>query len=133
MHFLKDRGFVHPLTSEITPRAAYEGRREWLRQVALAAAGTTLGGLSSRDAWAQAAPAGAALAGARSTVSGAATMEKPTSRNDATTYNNYYEFGTDKADPARNAHTLKTRPWTVVVEGAVAKPRTYGIDVSWKF
>ena len=44
---------------------------------------------------------------------------EPTSFEDITTYNNFYEFGTDKADPARNAHTLKTRPWTVSVEGEV--------------
>jgi methionine sulfoxide reductase catalytic subunit len=41
---------------------------------------------------------------------------------DITTYNNYYEFGTDKSDPARNAHTLKVRPWTVAIEGEVRKP-----------
>jgi DMSO/TMAO reductase YedYZ molybdopterin-dependent catalytic subunit len=43
--------------------------------------------------------------------------------SDASTYNNFYEFGTDKADPARNAHTLKTRPWTVEVEGEVKQAR----------
>ena len=53
-------------------------------------------------------------------------MDKPTRDKDATSYNNFYEFGTDKSDPARNAGTLKTRPWTVVVEGEVKKPRTYG-------
>ncbi|MCX7894249.1 MAG: protein-methionine-sulfoxide reductase catalytic subunit MsrP, partial [Burkholderiales bacterium] len=47
---------------------------------------------------------------------------------DVTSYNNFYEFGTDKSDPARNAHTLKVRPWTVQVEGAVAKPRVFDID-----
>ena len=44
----------------------------------------------------------------------------------ATTYNNYYEFGTDKSDPAKHAHTLKTRPWTVQVAGMVKKPQTIG-------
>jgi sulfoxide reductase catalytic subunit YedY len=56
------------------------------------------------------------------------TTEKPTSYRDATSYNNYYEFGTSKEDPARNAKTLKTSPWTVSVEGAVAKPRTFDLD-----
>jgi len=56
------------------------------------------------------------------------TMEKQTPIADATSYNNYYEFGTDKSDPARSAHTLKTRPWTVAVEGEVKKPGTFGID-----
>jgi sulfoxide reductase catalytic subunit YedY len=45
-----------------------------------------------------------------------------------TSYNNFYEFGTDKADPARNAHTLKTRPWTVAVEGEVRKPKVFDLD-----
>jgi DMSO/TMAO reductase YedYZ molybdopterin-dependent catalytic subunit len=49
-------------------------------------------------------------------------MEKVTDYKDASTYNNFYEFGTDKADPAKNAHTLKTTPWTVEVEGLVKKP-----------
>ena len=64
----------------------------------------------------------AALPGVRSDVAGAATMEKLTDYKDASTYNNFYEFGTDKADPAKNAHTLKTTPWTVEVEGLVKKP-----------
>src|ERR1700760_1953454 len=46
----------------------------------------------------------------------------------ATTYNNYYEFGTDKSEPAKNAHTLHTRPWTVEVSGLVKKPQTLDID-----
>src|SRR5207244_12252160 len=46
----------------------------------------------------------------------------------ATTYNNFYEFGVNKDDPAREAHRLKTRPWTVKVEGFVHKPKTYDID-----
>jgi len=50
-----------------------------------------------------------------------------------TTYNNFYEFGTDKDDPARNAHTLRPRPWTISVEGEVKKPQRIGIDdlVKW--
>ena len=46
-------------------------------------------------------------------------MEKLTDDKDASTYNNFYEFGTDKSDPARNAHTLKPTPWTVEVEGFI--------------
>jgi sulfoxide reductase catalytic subunit YedY len=132
MHFHRDRGFVHPVPSEITPRAAYEGRRDWLRQVALAAAGTTLGAWAARDALATVPAPGAPLTGSRSTVAGAVTMEKPTSRQDATTYNNFYEFGTDKADPAANAHTLKTRPWTVAIEGEVKAPRSFDLDALMK-
>jgi DMSO/TMAO reductase YedYZ molybdopterin-dependent catalytic subunit len=66
--------------------------------------------------------------GAKSAVAGAVTMEKVTDYKDATTYNNYYEFGTDKADPAKNAHTLKTKPWTVEVEGLVKKPGKYALE-----
>ncbi len=129
MHPLKDRGFHHPAASEITPRAVYESRRDWLRHAALAAAGSGLAAWTGRDALAQPqAPAGAALTGVRSSVAGAVTMEKITTRKDATTYNNFYEFGTDKSDPANAAHTLKTRPWSVAVEGEVKKPRTFDID-----
>jgi sulfoxide reductase catalytic subunit YedY len=61
-------------------------------------------------------------------VAGAATMEKVTDYQDATTYNNFYEFGTDKSDPAHNAGKLQTRPWTVAIEGNVAKPQTLDLD-----
>ena len=127
MHVLRDRGFVHRRPSEITPRAVYESRRDWLRRAALAAVGTGLAGWTGREALAQAAGT-AALAGVRSSVPGAVTMEKPTARKDATSYNNFYEFGTDKSDPASAAHTLKTRPWSVAIEGEVRKPRSFDID-----
>jgi sulfoxide reductase catalytic subunit YedY len=55
-------------------------------------------------------------------------MDKPTPYKDATTYNNYYEFGTDKSDPAQTAGTLKPRPWTVSIEGEVKKPMTLDLD-----
>jgi len=120
----KDRGFVHPIPSEITPRSVSESRRRWL------AAATAAAVLGSRVAAApnQTAAKGAALASARSTVPGAITMEKPTSMADATSYNNFYEFGLDKSDPAEHAHMLKTRPWTVAVDGEVHKAGTFGID-----
>jgi sulfoxide reductase catalytic subunit YedY len=54
--------------------------------------------------------------------------ESPTSYEDATHYNNYYEFGTDKEDPARHAHRLVTEPWTVTVEGAAGKTGTYALE-----
>ena len=61
------------------------------------------------------------------------TDEPRTSLSDATTYNNFYEFGTDKSDPARNAGTLRPRPWTVAIEGEVARPAVVDIDtlLSW--
>ncbi len=130
MHFLKNRGFVHAHSSEITPRASYEGRRDALKLIGTGVAGSALAAWAARDAHAQVARAGklAPLAGARSALSGGMTMEKPTPYADITSYNNFYEFGTDKADPEKNAHTLKTRPWTVAIEGEVKKPKTYDID-----
>ena len=130
MHFHPDRGFQHPVPSEITARSAVEGRRAWLQAVAVAAAGTALGAWASRDALAAASLPGKlpVLAGNRSTVPGAVTMDRSTALKDATTYNNFYEFGTDKSDPARHAHTLRSRPWAVQVEGEVNRPGTFAID-----
>ncbi len=71
-------------------------------------------------------------ASAGSAVPGAMAMDKPTPYADVTGYNNFYEFGMDKADPARRAGTLKTRPWTVTVEGEVKKPGTWDIDALLK-
>jgi sulfoxide reductase catalytic subunit YedY len=118
----KDRGFIHRMPSEITPRAVFEQRR-----LLLAGLGT-LAALGSRRALAQGTDRSAPLSGARSTLPGAVTMDKPTPLADVTTYNNFYEFGTDKSDPARHAHTLKTRPWTVAIEGEVKKAGPIGID-----
>jgi len=128
----RDNGFIHPISSEITPHAVYRKRRDLMKLMAGGAAGATLAAWAARDARAQAQVARpgklAALSGARSSVAGAVTMEKITDYKDAATYNNFYEFGTDKADPAQNAHTLKTRPWTVEVEGLVKKPAKYALE-----
>ena len=118
-----------PSASEITPQALYQGRRDWLRSVAVGAAGTALASWAVRDAWATDRPHQLApLPGAKSSVSGAFTMDKPTEYKDATSYNNFYEFGTDKADPGHNAHTLKTSPWTVEVEGLVKRPTKFALE-----
>ena len=118
---------IHP--SEITPQAAYEGRRDMLKLLAGGAAGAVLAGWAGRQAFAKDAPNMLApLPGVRSQVPGAQTMEKVARYEDATGYNNFYEFGTDKADPARNAHTLKTSPWSVEVDGLVKKPGKYAIE-----
>ncbi len=123
-------GFVHARAADITPRGVYEERRQLMRLMAGGAAGAVLAGWAQRDALAQVARPNklAALPGARSTVAGAVTMEKLTTYEDASTYNNFYEFGTDKADPARNAHTLKTDPWSVEIEGLVKKPGKYALE-----
>lgn len=129
MHYRKDRGFDHGVASEITPRGVYEGRRDLLKLLA-AGGGMALGPWALRDAMAQTVRPGklAALPGARSAIAGGVTMDKVTSYTDITSYNNYYEFGTDKAEPAQNAGSLKTRPWTVAIEGEVKKPKVYDID-----
>jgi sulfoxide reductase catalytic subunit YedY len=128
MKYLKDRGFVHPLASEITPRAVYEARRTLLKG---AAAGAALGAL---PALAQTPRPNklAALPGGKSEVPGAMTLEKLTPYADITTYNNFYEFGTDKSDPGRTAGTLKPRPWTVAIEGEVKKPGSFDLDALMK-
>lgn len=125
-----DNGFIHPVSSEITPHSAYAGRREMMKLLAGGVAGAALAGWASREALAQTQRPGklAALAGAKSSVAGAVVMEKVTDYKDASTYNNFYEFGTDKADPAKNAHTLKTTPWTVEVDGLVKKPAKYTLE-----
>jgi sulfoxide reductase catalytic subunit YedY len=128
MHLLKDRGFVHPVASEITPRAVYDARRTLLKGLA---AGAAFGALPALAQGARPGK-GAALPGARSTVAGAVTMDKLTPYADVTSYNNFYEFGTDKEDPARAAGTLKPRPWTVAIEGEVKKPGSYDLDALMK-
>jgi sulfoxide reductase catalytic subunit YedY len=124
-----------PSSSEITPRPIYSERRYFLKQLAKGVAGASLATWASRQAIAGVAAPGklAPLPGTASSIAGAMLMEKITTYQDAATYNNFYEFGTDKADPARNAHTLKTKPWAVEVEGLVKKPGRWGVEdiIKW--
>ena len=123
-------GFNHSIPGEITPQRVYDGRRDLMKLLATGAAGAAMTSWASREAFAQVAKPGklASLAGGKSAVAGASTMEKVTDYKDASTYNNFYEFGTDKADPAKNAHTLQTKPWTVEIEGMVKKPGKYTLE-----
>ncbi len=122
--------------SDVTPESLYLSRRQML--------GATLSGLavSSLPQWASAADA-ARYADVEpgkapswfaeklpSVQWGAVTVknEPITPFKDATHYNNFYEFGTDKGDPAANAGSLKTEPWSVVVDGEVGKPGRYGLE-----
>ena len=116
------------LPSEITDLKFYQRRRELMK---LAAAGSILGTSSMLPSMATAQTAG--LAKLSATKSPLSTVEAPTAYKHITSYNNYYEFGTDKSDPAANAKNLKLKPWTVVVEGEVKKPRTFGIEELLKF
>jgi sulfoxide reductase catalytic subunit YedY len=107
--------------SEITPRDLYLRRREFITGAAALGLGAGLAA-ALPGAAAQAAP----LQAARSPLS--TTDEPLTPLKDVTSYNNYYEFGTGKGDPAKNAHTLTTRPWTVKVDGLAGKPADYELD-----
>ena len=124
-------GFNHPIPSEITSASTYQSRRDLMKLMATGAAGAALTTWASREAMAQAGPKPgklATLAGGKSAVAGAMTIEKVTDYKDATTYNNFYEFGTDKADPAKNAGTLVTKPWSVAIEGMVKQPKSYTLE-----
>lgn len=113
--------------SEITDRQVYLQRRSFLQTVAvagLAAAGGSL--LLPNDAM--------ALTKLNLAKKGVATSDDPlTPLRDVTSYNNFYEFGTDKSDPASYSSSLKTRPWTITVEGDVKRPKVYDIDEFLKF
>lgn len=109
-------------TSDITPQKVYEQRRQLIKLAAAGAFGLANAEIFSRDAFAQ-----------NNKLSAQANPkyflgDKLTSYKDVTSYNNFYEFGTDKTDPARHAQSLKVRPWTVSVEGLVNKPKTWDID-----
>ena len=123
-----------PESSEITPQQVYQRRRDVLRQMAAGAAGVTLSAWAGQEAQAQSANVVkrpgklAALAGARSAVPGAQVTDKLTPYEDVSSYNNFYEFGTDKSDPSQAAHTLKPRPWAISIEGEVGKPQKLGLD-----
>ena len=115
-------------SSEITSERDYLGRRDFLRAAGMVTAGTILSpaliaACARGDGAAGDSARGAAAAG--DTVRGALV---PTSYKDVTSYNNYYEFGTGKEDPARNAQEFRTTPWTVRVDGLVKKPADYALE-----
>ncbi len=132
MKLIQDQGFKHPVPSEITPRGVYQRRREWMQTLAAGTAAVALP--VSMPVMAQTPRPNrlAALPGAKSALPGAAVIDKLTPYADASGYNNFYEFGTDKSDPARYAGTLKPRPWVVAVEGEVKKPGSYDLDALLK-
>jgi sulfoxide reductase catalytic subunit YedY len=132
-----------PPSSEITSESLYLRRREFLKNTLLFAgtatgvggglqvlSGRPTGGTDGGSLPAAPAPGEAPKKKPRGPYD---TDEAPTSYEDATTYNNFYEFGLDKGDPAENAHVLKPRPWTVVIDGEVNKPQRVDMDTlqSW--
>ena len=138
-----------PPSSEITPEELYKGRREFLKNAALftgtaAALGGGLWGLVRKSGRADPdvpmpdvpplpTPTSGATAGEPPAKSPYSIDEPPTPYKDVTTYNNYYELGTDKSDPAVNAGTLRPRPGTVQIEGEVEKPQTIDVDTLIKW
>ena len=116
--------------SDITDEKVYLNRRAFMAggAMALAGAGVTAATLLGDRATAAPAPAkhGAPLAATRNAAF--VVADPPTAWEQATTYNNFYEFGVNKEDPAAAAHTLRPRPWTVQVDGLVAKGKTFDID-----
>ena len=114
-------------SSEITSKSLYLNRRKFLAgAVALAGAAIVGEHLASTSSGQEVVFAGTKLDATKK--QDYANGEKQTPYKDITSYNNYYEFGTDKYSPSSNAQRLKTRPWTVKIEGAVAKPQTLDID-----
>jgi methionine sulfoxide reductase catalytic subunit len=113
--------------ADVTPRSVYMDRRKFLQAMGIVGAAAVAGkgllelGLPSDIAFAATKFTGLV----KSTYS---TTEKQNSFEDVTHYNNFYEFGTDKSDPAKNSQNFKTSPWTVSVEGEVAKPRKFTMD-----
>ncbi|MEI6223483.1 MAG: protein-methionine-sulfoxide reductase catalytic subunit MsrP [Deltaproteobacteria bacterium] len=112
--------------SEVTPEETWLRRRDFLRLGAAGAIGAAVSALPLPAGAAEDDPSGELLQVARKVDQ--AGGEKATPWKSVTTYNNFYEFGTDKADPAQRASTLRLRPWTLSVEGEVKKPRTIGIE-----
>jgi sulfoxide reductase catalytic subunit YedY len=106
-------------SSEITPEALYRSRRRFLQRATfagLAAASSLVLGRTQQVQFRRGKPGPYD------------TSEDLTDYNSITTYNNFYEFGTGKDDPERNAGSLRTKPWSVRIEGEITKPGTYGLE-----
>ena len=114
-------------SADVTPKSVYLDRRKFLQAMGLVGATAAVG----KGVFELALPSQSVRAGTKVTglvKSPFSTTEKESTFNDVTHYNNFYEFGTDKGDPAKNSQNFKTSPWTVSVEGEVAKPRKFTMD-----
>lgn len=117
--------------SEITPEPAYLDRRRFLRNALYAGAAGTLaitvpGLVTGKE---KTPPGTAHLAPLGDVVNSPySTAEELTPYEDITTYNNFYEFGTDKSDPAQHSGKFKPRPWSIAVEGECARPGVYDLE-----
>ena len=112
--------------ADITPKEVYFNRRNFLRGLGIAGAATVVGERFSSLL----SPPTTAFASTKLTTikSDYSVDEKISSQNDVTHYNNFYEFGSDKGDPAKNAQNFRTSPWVVSVEGEVKTPRKFSMD-----
>ena len=128
-----------PRGNEITPEPLYARRREFLKNsiysagTAVAVGGSLLYLVGKAPPPDQPEPPPIVDPDLTAAVGPYDVDEAQTPYKDVTSYNNYYEFGTDKDEPVRNAGTLKPRPWTISVEGDVAKPQTIDIDTLLKW
>jgi len=110
-------------SSEITDQKHYKDRRKFI-QTGLGLTGAAM----VPGLWLPAEVQAAREKLAKVKKSKFSTNAKTTPYKDVTTYNNFYEFGTGKSDPAKNAHTLQTKPWTLTIEGEVGKPGQYHLE-----
>ena len=116
------------LPSEVNSLSQFHARRDWLKQAAGLGLIAGLPALSACEAQAQ----GAKLMGVKPNPGFLLPEEKLNKFEELKNYCNFYEFGTDKTDPPALAKSLKTRPWTVAVEGEVLKPKVFDIDSLYK-
>jgi methionine sulfoxide reductase catalytic subunit len=112
------------LPSEITSPELFKTRREWIKSAMAVGGVAALPGLAACTAEAQ----GRKLAGVKPNPQYAIGDEKLNKLEEFNSYCNFYEFGTDKSEPPVLARALKTRPWTISVEGEVLKPKVFDID-----
>lgn len=110
-------------SSEITDEKLYRGRRAFIRKASAATVMMAAGGLFTGESLAE--PQNQWPKGKKGPYD---TDEQPNSFKDITTYNNFYEFGTDKSDPAEYAVNFKTSPWKVAVEGEIKRPAVYNLE-----
>jgi len=120
---------MHFKASDITDEKVYLNRRAFMLGGAVAFVGATTGALAPGEAATAAPPPTSSLVALAATRNGAYVVaDAPTKESEATSYNNFYEFGVNKEDPAAHAGSLRPRPWTVQVDGLVGKPKTFDID-----
>jgi len=114
--------------SEVTPEPLYRSRRDFMKAAAVGAAAAVVGGMPLEARAPQAPAQGPLPAAKKGAFNVDPNVDKLNTIEQITSYNNYYEFGMSKDDPARYAGRLTVKPWTVKVDGLVDKPGTYGVE-----